>query len=424
MAAQTIRAILRHHQWEAYQELKRFNIIVSHRRWGKTYLAILWLLHEVWNEPRKNARGHYYASSYQAAKRIAWQYIKDFTQAFDGVQYNESELRVNWADKQIQLGSAENPDSSRGIYSDAVCMDEVAMMPTRMYTEVLRPAIADREGSMLMIGTPMGRHGLFYESWQNAQTDPDWSTHMYKASQTGIIPDKELEAMRKAMSRAEYEQELEVSFDALIRGSYWGETVTQIEADGHLRTISHDPERQVHCSFDLGVNDATAIWFFQLSGNEYHFIDYQEFTNTGLPDIVKWLRDKPYTYGKMVFPHDVRVTSLSTGQTREHTLQQLGIEVVVAPKLPVIDGIDTARSRLQRCYFDPDQCRDGIEALRQYRSDWDDKKGVLRLAPLHDWASHGADSFRYLCSVDHNMLQGGWGEIDYTAMDRGIVGAY
>ena len=246
---------------------------------------------------------------------------------------------------------------------------------------------------------------------------------MYKASETGIIPDKELEAMRKAMSRAEYEQELEVSFDALIRGSYWGETVTQIEADGHLRPISHDPERQLHCSFDLGVNDATAIWFFQLSGNEYHFIDYQEFTNTGLPDIVKWLRDKPYTYGKMVFPHDVRVTSLSTGQTREHTLQQLGIEVVVAPKLPVIDGIDTARSRLQRCYFDPDQCRDGIEALRQYRSDWDDKKGVLRLAPLHDWASHGADSFRYLCSVDHNMLQGGWGELNYSEMDKGIVGA-
>jgi len=262
--------------------------MLAHRRFGKTYLGILWLIKEIWDEERNNPRGYYYAPNYAQAKKVAWQYIKNFTQAFEGITYNESELRVNWGDKQIQLGSAENPDSSRGIYADAVILDEPAQMAPRMWTEVLRPALSDRMGSALMIGTPKGRHGIFYESYENAADDPLWQRFMFKASETGIIDQDEMTAIRRSLSRAEYLQEMECSFDAAIRGAYWGQSMSDLEDAGALTTVVMDDQYQVHCSFDLGMNDATSIWFYQLIGNSYRFFDYIEFTNTGLPDGVNY----------------------------------------------------------------------------------------------------------------------------------------
>jgi hypothetical protein len=265
---------------------------------------------------------------------------------------------------------------------------------------------------------------LFYESFENALDDPLWSRFMYKVSDTGIIDDDELQAIRRSMSRAEYLQEFECSFDAAIRGAYWGEAMNDLEEAGALTTVQLDDQYQVHCAFDLGMNDATAIWFYQVIGNSYRFFDYEEFTNTGLPDIVKYLNNLNYNFGGMVFPHDVQVRSLSTGQTRKQTLHQLGVDVIVAPQLPVIDGIDTVRSKLRNCVFDRDKCRDGIEALRQYRADYNDKKGVLSLQPVHDWASHGADAMRYCMTTDISTVAGTWGvDIDYSRMDQGIASA-
>lgn len=417
---QKIKFLLRPQQKEALSHFNRFNVLVCHRRFGKTYLALIWLLMEIHKCKRKNPRGYYYAPNYSQAKKVSWQYIKYFTQHLAGVQYNESELRVNWSDKQIQLGSAENPDSSRGIYADSVVMDEPGQMPQRMFTEVLRPALSDREGSLCMIGTPAGRHGLFFDSWQQAEHDPIWSRHMYKASETGIVSQSELEANRRAMTSAEYAQEWECSFDAAIRGAYYGETMTKIEELGHITRVSHDPELLVNVAFDLGVNDASALWYFQVQGNDYHMIEYEEIVNTGLPDIVKHMKKKNYNYGQCIFPHDVKVRSLSTGQTRLATLQQLGIDCVVAPSLPVIDGIDTARSILNRCWFDSEKCKEGIEAIRQYRAAWKDKNSVLSLAPEHNWASHGADSFRYLAITPLSSIIGAWtSELDYSRMDAG-----
>ena len=412
---------LRDEQKEIYNNLARFNVLLAHRRMGKTVFAVILLIRKALECKHKRPQVHYYAPSYSQAKKVAWAYVKQYTEGI-GAIYNEAELKCTMPTGAVrQLGSAENPDSSRGIYSDYVVLDEPAQMPSRMWTEVLRPALSDRKGGALFIGTPKGRHGLFYESYQLAETDPLWWRGMYKASETGIVDQEELQANQRAMTRAEYLQEFECSFDAAIKGAYWGEVMSKLEADGNITTVSHDPQYLVNCSFDLGINDATAIWYFQVVGDEYRFIDYEEITNTGLPDIIKHMKKKDYNYGQMVFPHDVQVRSLSTGQTRLQTLQQLGVDCVVAPSLSIIDGIDTARSVLPRCYFDSVRCKDGVEALRQYRSDWKDKQGVLSLAPIHDWSSHGADSFRYLAITPLSAIIGQWaGEIDYSKMDRAI----
>jgi len=301
-----------------------------------------------------------------------------------------------------------------------VVLDEPAQMPPSMWTEVLRPALSDRQGGALFIGTPHGRHGLFYDVWCQADADPLWWRGMYKASDTGIVSDEELQSAMRSMSVAEYDQEYNCSWDAAIQGAYWAEAMQRLDLGGHIKPLVADPSRQVHISMDLGMNDATACWFFQTDGELIRFIGFAEYTNMGLPDIVTDWRRRGHVYGKVICPHDIKVRSLSTGQTRLETLHSLGVDAIVAPNVPIIDGIEMVRTMLPRCRFDSASCFDGIEAIRQYRSDWQDKKGVLALKPLHDWTSHAADAMRYLAVTGTDQLQSSWAALDYSELDQMI----
>lgn len=406
-------------QMEVYDSLKRFNVLLAHRRMGKTVFAIMLLIIKALECKHKNPVVHYYCPTFSQAKRVSWAYLKEFAFGL-GAEFNESELKCTLPNGAvIQLGSADNPDNSRGIYSDFCVLDEPSNMSSRMWTEVLRPALSDRLGGALFIGTPAGEHGLFYDMYNTAGEEDDWYRGLYKASETGVIAEGELLAARRVMSKAEYDQEYECSFSAAVKGAYFGEVMAKIGAKGAFTVVRHDPNKEVYCSWDLGMADACAIWFFQIEGNQYQFIDYQEFTNTGLPDIIAWLNKKPYKYGSMVFPFDVGNQSLSTGTTRQHTLQGLGVDVVIADKVPIIDRIEFGRALLERSVFDKINCKDGIECLRQFKSEWDDKHGTLRLRPVHNWASHGADSFTYCAVAGLDAIMGSWGiALDYANSGR------
>lgn len=414
---------LREQQREIMRSMARFNVLVAHRRFGKTVLALWVLIHKALSCKLHRPQVHYFCPTYAQAKRVAWAYLRDYCSVLPRVDFNESELRCTLPNGSIiQLGSADNPDASRGIYSDFAVLDEPAQMPERFWTEVLRPALSDRKGGALMIGTPAGRHGLFYDSFQHAETAPDWWRGMYKASDTGIIDHEELQSARRSMTHAEFQQEYECSFDAAIKGAYWADVMARLEAGGRICKLPYEPGKQVHIGIDLGMNDATAAWFFQLDGRSVRFIDHAEYTNSGLPDIVADWRRRSYLIGKVIAPHDINVRSLSTGQTRKQTLHDLGCDVIVAPNIPIIDGIEAVRQFLSRCSFDSINARHGLEALRQYRSDWDDKQGVLRLRPLHDWTSHSADALRYIAVAGTEQLSGDWGsDIDYSRMDLGMA---
>lgn len=414
-----IDIVLRKHQLEVYNNFKRFNVLICHRRFGKTVLAIVWLMIKALQCPHNRPQVHYFAPSYAQAKRVAWNYLKDFCSTLEGTTFNEAELKATLPNgATISLGSADNPDSSRGIYSDACVLDEPAQMPPRMWTEILRPALSDRKGEALFIGTPNGRQGLFYDMWQVAQNSEDWSYGMFKASETGVIDSIELQAARRLMSTAEYEQEFECSFDSAICGAYWAEEMTKAEQAGRIGNFTYDSGKPVHVSMDLGISDATACWFYQTNGSDVTLINYKEYVNSSIPDIVKHWRTLPYLYGKVVLPHDGKVRSLSTGITRQQTFQELGCDTVIAAKTDLMDGIEVARRFISRCKFNKMDCFRGIEALRMYRSDYDEKKGVLALKPLHNWASHPADSFRYLATVPLDSLTNTWSDIDYSRIDQ------
>lgn len=200
-------------QKEVHKERKRFSVLVCHRRWGKTVCAINELIKGVITETKIAPRFAYIAPLYKQAKTVAWDYLKHYSRPIPGIKINESELRIDYPNGgRVTLYGADNPDSIRGIYLDGCVIDEVAQCPQSLYGEVIRPALSDRLGWVIFIGTPKG-HDHFYTLYQNAMRDDDWYCRRFKASETGIIPSEELEQAKKQMTEAEVEQEFECSFD-------------------------------------------------------------------------------------------------------------------------------------------------------------------------------------------------------------------
>lgn len=382
---------------EYHRRTERFACIVAHRRFGKTVAAINDLIRTALTLDRSNVRVAYIAPYYRQAKAIVWDYAKYYTSVIPGTVINESELRIDFPNgSRLRLFGADNYDAMRGLYFDDVVLDEPADFPVSAWPTVIRPALADRKGRATFIGTPKGKND-FWDVYQNAKDDPDWFCVMLKSSETGVLDDIELYDARKVMGDDRFEQEFECSFEAAIQGAYYGTEMKDATNGGRITTVPYDPSMKVITSWDLGVGDSTAIWFAQFVGAERRFIDYYESSGVGLDHYVKVLQDKGYVYGEHILPHDARVRELGSGKTRVETLGNLGLQnITIAPNLMLDDGIQAVRSSLATSWFDEEKCRRGIESLRQYQRDFDEKGKTWRGRPKHDWTSHGADSFRYM----------------------------
>lgn len=390
------------HRWQAEIEsrLKRFSVLVCHRRFGKTVLSVNRLIAAALATERPDWRGAYIAPTYKQAKTVVWDYLKRYLgpdSGVEGARFSETELRADLpGGARIRLLGANDPDSLRGVYLDGAVFDEVAQMPLRVWSEVIRPALADRRGWALFIGTPQGRN-VFWDLWRRAQRDPDWYGAMYRAGDTGLLDPDELAAARREMSAEEYEQEFECSFSAAVRGAYFGGLVAELERGGAVAAVPHEPELPVHTAWDLGMSDSTAIWFFQAApGGEFRIIDYYENCGAGLDHYAGVLDGKGWTYGRHIAPHDIRVRELGTGKSRLEMAVSLGIRFDVCPNIPLADGINAVRAILPRCRFDAERCAQGLEALRHYRREYSERMNTFRPLPLHDWTSHATDAFRYL----------------------------
>jgi hypothetical protein len=199
------------------------------------------------------------------------------------------------------------------------------------------------------------------------------------------------------MTPEQYEQEYECSFTAAIVGAYYAKLLVDADDSGRVTRVPYDPAYPVHTAWDLGINDSTSIWFAQVfRSGAVNIIDYYESSGVGLDHYADILKQKDYYYGDHLAPHDIEVRELGSGKSRLETAYSLGIRFRVIPKMKVADGINAARLLIPKCHFDKDRCRDGLEMLRQYRQDWDDRRKVFRDHPRHDYTSHCADSFRYL----------------------------
>jgi len=300
-----------------------------------------------------------------------------------------------------------------------VVMDEVGDMDPRAWSEVIRPALADRQGKATFIGTPKGRNG-FYEIVERAKDNPDWYLSILRASETGLIPPGELEALRSEMSEDEFLREFECSFDAAVEGAYYARPLNEAEIANPKRIghVPHDPALEVHAAWDLGIGDSTAIWLAQFAGREIRLIDYIENNGVALDWYGRALREKPYLYAPLILPHDAQARELGTGKSRVEMLEAMGFRTRIAPRLSVEDGIETVRRMLPRTWIDATRCDTGLRAVREYREKVDPKRKVS-FGPLHDWTSHSADALRYLMTAYEEptasrrerqvaTVQGGW----------------
>lgn len=379
---------------------KRWSVIVAHRRAGKTVACIQKLVMAALTSTRTRPRYAYIAPLLKQAKAVAWDYLRDYAGKIPGAEINVSELRVDFPNgAQIRLYGSDNPDALRGIYLDGVVLDEAADMSPRIFPEILRPALADRVGWCVWIGTPKGVNE-FHDLWERAKGDDDYFALMLKASETGLVAADELKAARKEMTEAQWLQEFECSFLAAVIGSYYGHEMEAAASEGRIVERLYDKGAGlVNTAWDLGAGDDTVIVFYQVVGLDIRVIDYYAANGWGLDHYAGVLRERGYAYGRHYLPHDVDIRVLSGGEvarTRRQTLEALGVPVSVVPKWSLEDGINAARRVLPRMWFDKDKAEHLVKALRQYRREWDDTRKVFYERPLHDWASHPADAVRYL----------------------------
>ena len=373
----------------------RFSVIVLHRRAGKTVMAINHMLRAALTNKYLNPRYAFISPYRLQGKATAWDYIKQFAGKIPGTKFNESELRCDLANgARITILGAENDQAIRGISLDGCVFDETQSIKPTIFPEVIRPALADRKGWCIFIGTPKGRNN-FYQLYEQAKKNPKWYACTYKASETDILDEEELQAAKDVMSKDLYEQEFECSFQAAITGSYYGTIIEDLVREKRMVSNLYDEDIDVETWWDLGMNDQTAIWFVQRYKKEIRLIDYYENTSHGLDHYADVLKNKGFEYSTHIFPHDVKVRELGNyAKTRLEALLDLGIVGEVAPKLSIEDGIESVRRNLINCWFDKDKCGTGIEYLKAYQKKWDDKAQVFKSKPQHSYASHCADAFR------------------------------
>jgi phage terminase large subunit len=383
----------------------RFGVVVAHRRMGKTVSAINHLIKSAVLNTKENPRYAYIAPTYGQAKRVAWDYLCKYARPLGGTE-NISELRVDFMGRRIQLYGSDNPDSLRGQYFDGVILDEIGDQNPKIWTEILRPALADRLGWCLFIGTPKGQNH-FKDLRDRAEDTPEWGLLEFKASETKLVPESELKAARAEMGEDKYQQEFECSFHAAVEGSYYGKLMNDLEEKGRLVEVTRDDLCQTFTAWDLGMGDSTSIWVAQVTGQEVRIMDYVENHGQGLDWYVNWIRDNGWANASHKLPHDVSVRELGTGKSRLEMLQNAGLNVDVLPRLSVDDGIQAVRRLLPRCWFNMPRVRQGVDCLRNYRREFDEKRNVYYEKPLHDWASHGSDAFRYL-AIGLDNTQGSW----------------
>ena len=375
----------------------RFAVLACHRRFGKTVMLINHLIRAALQNKLINPRYAYIAPTYKQAKNIAWDYLKMFAGSIPTTRFNETELRCDLPNgARITLLSSENPDSLRGLALDGVCIDEVAQIEPKLWNEIIRPALSDRKGFCYFIGTPAGMSNLFYELYQHAVADDKWYAYTAPASKTKIIDQEELDAAKKQMGDTKYRQEFECDWVANIEGSIYGKIMKKLEDNKQITLMAYDPTLLVSTVFDIGVGDSTAIVFFQKLGNTIRIIDFYENRREGLPHYIQVLKEKDYIYDKHFAPHDIEVQEFSSGKTRREVAYQLGIRFRILPKLPLEDGIHSLKMVLPKCWFDGDNTKPLIDALRHYHRKYNEKMKMFNNKPVHDWSSHACDAMRYL----------------------------
>lgn len=322
-----------------------------------------------------------------------------------------------------QVIGSDNYDALVGTPPIGVVFSEWALSSPQAWS-LIRPILAENGGWAMFITTPRGRNHA-HRMHEMAQTSEDWFAERLVATDTGVFtPEtlaRELAELKDERGEEDgeaiFQQEYMTSFSAGLPGAYYAKIIDKLEQDERIGFVPYNPQKPVHTAWDLGRNDATAIWFVQRDGPGWNVIDYLANTSVGIDWYVKALKDLGYNYGEHLLPHDADNEQLvsTTGSIGE-TVTSMGLKGVrIVPRTKsVSNDINEVRQILPMCRFDKDKTAKGIDALRSYRRVWDEKLKAYRDTPLHDWASDPADAFRTFAIGKPADPDAAWGSVIKT----------
>jgi phage terminase large subunit len=390
-----------------HKRKQRWAALICHRRAGKTVATLNDQIKAAITLKRRDGRFAFILPFRAQAKEVGWIYLKRFAAPLLIEPPRESDLSVRLMNGSvIRLFGADNPDALRGAYFDDVVFDEFGDMHPDVWFEVVRPMLADRNGSATFIGTIKGNNAFWKlfdgdkeKNWPGARNLPDeWYTMLLKASESRILPQKELEEMRVAMGDDQYRQEMECDPNVAIKGAFYADEMRTMEAEGRIRPLSINRDIPVRTGWDVGFTDSTAITFWQCVGGERRLVDYYESSGKIITHYADVLHDKKHEHGwkyaEHYWPHDMAYHMLDSNKSRIEMMAAKGVHGEIVPAHDVLEGINCVRKMLGRTWIDPNRCKRILDALRQYHRAWDPRLEMYKPSEFRDWTNHGADSVR------------------------------
>jgi len=372
------------------------------RRAGKDYAA--WAL--IIRQAIKRVGVYWYIGpTYSQMRKIIWDSLDNNGQSFLSMipeeiieSQNDQQMKIRLKNGSlIQLVGSDNYDTLVGSNPIGCVFTEYALQDPRAY-QYIRPILLANNGWAVFLSTPRGKNHLF-ELYEIARNSPDWFAYKLTVEDTQHISlhDIERELNSGEVSEDLIQQEYYCSFTLGVQGSFYSKYLDRMRLNGQIGIVPWEASFKVHTALDIGVRDSTSIIWFQCIGTTVRIIDCYENKKEGLEHYVNVIQSKPYTYGKHIAPHDIKVQEFGSGITRLQKAKQLGINFTVADDLSIPDGIEAVRSAFSKIWIDEQKCKPLLKALENYRQEYDSRHKVYKPNPLHDWSSHYADAMRYLC---------------------------
>lgn len=386
--------------WSAWRSGKKKMLAVWARRSGKDVLgwnmAIRQCIEEV-------CTVYYMLPTLQQARKVIWNAIlKDGSKFIDFIpssliaSKHEQDMRIHFTNGSVlQLCGSNSFDHLVGVAAKGIVMSEFALTQEAAYHYMV-PVLQETQGWLLCITTPRGKN-FAWHVYNIAKESPEWFVSHKTVEDTGHISLAEIQKiqMEGIMTKEKILSEFYCDFNLGIEGTIFGRFIERAINENRVTYVPVEAGYPVHVSFDIG-RDTTSMCFLQIIGGAIRFVDYYEKANENLEHFVRIMEQKNYRYGKACFPHDMAVTEWSGAKIRRlEKAKMYGLDAFIVPNIPLEDGIEHAREYFAKCWFDAKKCDRLIAALENYQREYNEEKKVYSAKPLHNWASHPCDSFRY-----------------------------
>jgi len=387
-------------------------VLVDHRRTGKDKVCFNFLAKEMF---KRVGAYYYFFPTYNQGRKVLWDgkdktgfpFLGHIPPELRKGEPNNTEMKL-WTinGSLLQVVGSDNIDSIVGTNPVGCVFSEYALQDPKGW-DFIRPILRENGGWAVFPYTPRGKnHG--WDLYEMARKNPDWYCELLTVEDTygrgGTLSPEDVEQERLAGMNANLiRQEFYCDFDASVENAVFGDQMFKARQENKIRAVPWDPKIGVETYWDIGWDDATAIWFVQQARPEVRFIDYYETRLAGPEHYAKVLAEKPYRYSRHVMPHDADYGRIETGgKSLKAIMLELGVNVDIGKNLSHEENIQNGRTLFPRCYFDQDKCSKGIDALASWHFNYDTDKKIMGRSPIHDWSSHASTAF---CLVGAELIE-------------------